>query len=76
MIRLNTEKGIVRIESWDDITSRPGFRERIDPKQAKLKAIIGSYQCVIRRMPVQDSAACRSSIPRDAGPRFRGMPVQ
>ena len=32
--------------------------------------------CVIRGMPVQDSAACRSMIPRDVGPRFRGKPVQ
>ena len=44
MIRLNTEKGIVRIEAWDEIQDRPGFQKRIDPKKVKLKAILGSYQ--------------------------------
>ncbi|MFA5941214.1 MAG: hypothetical protein WC809_17805 [Sinimarinibacterium sp.] len=35
------------------------------------------YQgCVFRAMPVHDSAACRSSVPRQVGPRFRGMSVQ
>lgn len=43
MITLNTEKGLVRIESWDDITSRPGFIAHVDPKAVKLKEIIGSY---------------------------------
>lgn len=43
MITLNTEKGLVRIESWDDIASRPGFLATVDPKTAKLKEIIGSY---------------------------------
>ncbi|MDR7099162.1 hypothetical protein J2X04_001509 [Lysobacter niabensis] len=43
MITLNSEKGLVRIESWDDITSRPGFLPHVDPKAVKLKEIIGSY---------------------------------
>lgn len=43
MITLNTEKGLVRIESWDDIVSRPGFLATVDPKTVKLKEIIGSY---------------------------------
>lgn len=32
-------------------------------------------QCEFRRMPVHDSAACRSTVPADGGPRFRLMPV-
>lgn len=36
----------------------------------------GEVICVIRAKPVHDSAACRSSIPREVGPRFRRMPVQ
>ncbi|MGQ0621024.1 MAG: hypothetical protein ACT4QA_14080 [Panacagrimonas sp.] len=44
MIRLNTEKGIVRISSWNEIEERPGFQRRIDPSKTKLKAIIGSYR--------------------------------
>lgn len=43
MITLTTDKGIVRIESWDDILSRPGFLQSVDPKAIKLKNIIASY---------------------------------
>lgn len=43
MITLNSDKGLVRIESWDDIASRPGFTAHVDPKAVKLKEIIGSY---------------------------------
>lgn len=43
MITLNTEKGLVRIESWEDVTGRPGFVIDLDPSTVELKAIIGSY---------------------------------
>jgi hypothetical protein len=43
MITLNRERGLVRIASWDDIESVPGFTANIDPKAVKLKEIIGSY---------------------------------
>lgn len=43
MITLNSERGIVRIMSWEDIESVPGFTAEIDPKTVKLKEIIGSY---------------------------------
>jgi len=43
MITLNTEKGLVRIESWDDVLSRPGFIENLDPSKYSLDAIIGRY---------------------------------
>lgn len=43
MITLNTERGLLRIESWDDIESVPGYSANIDPKSVKLKEIIGSY---------------------------------
>jgi hypothetical protein len=43
MITLNSERGLVRIASWDDIESIPGFTADIDPKTVKLKEIIGSY---------------------------------
>ena len=43
MITLNTEKGLVRIESWEDIESRPGFTPMADPKTIKLKDILGRY---------------------------------
>lgn len=43
MITLNSERGLQRIESWDDILSTPGFATHVDPKTVKLKEIIGSY---------------------------------
>jgi hypothetical protein len=43
MITLNSERGLVRIASWGDIESVPGFTADIDPKTVKLKEIIGSY---------------------------------
>lgn len=43
MITLNSERGLVRIASWDDIESVPGFTGDVDPKTVKLKEIIGSY---------------------------------
>lgn len=43
MITLNTDKGLVRLESWDDVLSRPGFVADLDPRTAKLDRIIGNY---------------------------------
>ncbi|TCZ89096.1 hypothetical protein [Lysobacter sp. N42] len=43
MITLNTDKGLVRIDQWDDIESRPGFAPVVDPKAIKLREIIGRY---------------------------------
>lgn len=43
MITLNSERGLQRIESWDDIRETPGFKTQVDPKTVKLKEIIGSY---------------------------------
>lgn len=43
MITLNTEKGLVRIESWEEVISRPGFVADLDPSTVELKAMIGSY---------------------------------
>jgi hypothetical protein len=43
MITLNTDKGLVRLQSWADVEARPGFTPNIDPRTAKLDRIIGSY---------------------------------
>lgn len=43
MITLSTEKGLVSIGSWDEVTGRPGFVVDIDPKTVGLKTILGSY---------------------------------
>ncbi|MBP6749745.1 MAG: hypothetical protein KA144_08900 [Xanthomonadaceae bacterium] len=44
MITLNSERGLQRIESWDDILSTPGFTTHVDLRTVKLKEIIGSYR--------------------------------
>lgn len=43
MITLNTDKGLVRIEFWEDVIGRPGFVENLDPDTVELESIIGSY---------------------------------
>lgn len=43
MITLNSDKGLVRIECWEDVVTRPGFLAQVDPRTVKLKEIIGSY---------------------------------
>ena len=43
MITLNTEKGIVKIQSWEEIIERPGYVSDLDSKKEKLKEIIGNY---------------------------------
>jgi len=43
MITLNTDKGLERLESWEDVLSRPGFVGDLDPRSVKLDRIIGSY---------------------------------
>jgi hypothetical protein len=43
VITLNSDRGLVQIEDWLDIESRPGFSKNLDPTAHKLKAIIGRY---------------------------------
>lgn len=43
MITLNTDKGLVRIQTWEDISTRAGFNADLDPVSVPLKAIIGRY---------------------------------
>lgn len=43
MITLNTDKGLIRVENWEEIQSRPGFSTEINPANQTLKAIIGRY---------------------------------
>lgn len=43
MITLSTERGLVKIEDWHDITGLPGFINNLDPKDQKLDAVIGQY---------------------------------
>jgi hypothetical protein len=43
MITLNAEKGLVRIQTWEDVSTRAGFNPDLDPVLIPLKAIIGRY---------------------------------
>lgn len=43
MITLNSERGLVQIEDWADIETRPGFVKDLNPADHKLKSIIGRY---------------------------------
>lgn len=43
MIVLNSDKGFVQVENWEDIETRPGFTNNLNPKEHSLSAIIGSY---------------------------------
>jgi hypothetical protein len=43
MIVLNGDKELVRVETWEDITERPGFTDNLDPDAHELSAIIGQY---------------------------------
>jgi len=44
MIRLSEDgKTFVDIQCWEDIIERPGFQQKLNPKEVKLKRIIGQY---------------------------------
>lgn len=43
MIVLNNNKELIEIEQWEDILSRPGFTNNLNPESQKLEAIIGKY---------------------------------
>lgn len=43
MITINTEKGLIRFDSWDEMAARPGFTFSLDPKVHKFKSVIGNY---------------------------------
>lgn len=43
MITLNTDQGLVRIQSWEEIETWPGFVAILDAKASPLKSILGNY---------------------------------
>jgi hypothetical protein len=57
MITLNSDKGLVLVESWDDITTRPGFDGNLDPTAVELESILGSY--VFRDYIICGLSSCR-----------------
>lgn len=61
-------KAIVHIESWEDLFTRPGFQEKVDPKKVELKEIIGWYRLPPLKHPC-GLTTCRE-------PHFTGYVVQ
>lgn len=43
MITLNLERGLVDVESWEDVISLPNYTADLDPAKHELKEIIGWY---------------------------------
>ena len=43
MITLNSEQGLISVESWEDIEARPGFITSLNPSDHQLASIIGRY---------------------------------
>jgi hypothetical protein len=43
MITVNSDKGLVVIETWEQVFERPGFEVDLHPEQVQLDRIIGSY---------------------------------
>lgn len=43
MITLNTNQGLVRIQTWEEVETAAGFTAVLDPKASPLKSILGSY---------------------------------
>lgn len=50
MIRLSEDgKSLIKIQSWEDVLDRPGFTDVLNPKEFKLKSILGVYSLPTKR---------------------------
>jgi hypothetical protein len=43
LITINTDKGLVKVNDWQDILERSGFDANLNPNRSELKTIIGRY---------------------------------
>lgn len=87
MITLNTDQGLVRFESWEEVETRPGFSPRLDPRQRTLKSIVGYYGLPTWRpcglsicqtphgigYMVQTTDGSVTNIGKDCGKRYFGV---
>ena len=87
MITINTNKGLVRLENWEDVISRVGFSETLHPSEHELEAIIGRYnfgdkvQCGLAncRTPhtkgylVSTKSGRETNVGKDCGKNFFGV---
>jgi hypothetical protein len=58
MITLNSERGPISVQSWDEVTSIVGFVDGVDPKERKLQAILGRY--IFPELRACGLASCRT----------------
>ena len=68
MIILNTERGFIEVESWEDIKSLPGFVENLDPAEHELESVIGFYP------PFEDKVKC--GLTNCHQPHFKGFIIK
>jgi hypothetical protein len=43
VITISTNKGLIKVDSWEDVIGRAGFTDNLDPAEHELQAIIGRY---------------------------------
>jgi hypothetical protein len=43
MITISTEKGLIKVSDWSEITGRVGFLKRLNPAEHELASILGRY---------------------------------
>lgn len=43
MITISTEKGLIKVDEWNDIIERPGFKQSLNPNEHELASILGRY---------------------------------
>jgi hypothetical protein len=87
VIVLNQGKELVRVESWEDISGRPGFNGSLNPAEHELSAIIGQYafgeriRCGLsncqtlhaRGYLVATRSGLETNIGKDCGKKFFGV---
>lgn len=61
MITISVERGLVRLNSWDELYETPGFVQVLDPKSAQLKEIIGVYSSAGRSLTLSFGIAMQST---------------
>ena len=50
MITIKSDRGWENPQSWDDVTSIPGYVSEIGPKVSELFAVIGKYSESVRKV--------------------------
>ncbi len=87
MITISTNKGLTKVENWEDIQTRPGFLSNLNPADHELDSIVGRYifpekiQCGLSncRTPhtrgyiVSTKSGRETNIGKDCGKTYFGV---